>query len=130
MPIRPAMMKPIQYAEKLPAVRPDRMLSDAPPCFEAVTTSLTCPELVEVNTLTASGMIAPASVPHEMIVDSFHHRPSCSHDSPEPSRKYDTAKVRPIDTSEVSHTRVVSGCSKFILSASLYLARTKVSLMK
>ena len=33
------------------------------------------PELVDVKTLTVSGMIAPASVPHEMITDSFHHRP-------------------------------------------------------
>ena len=51
------------------------MLSEAPPWRDAVTVSFTWPELVEVNTLTSSGMIAPASVPHEMIAASFHHRP-------------------------------------------------------
>src|SRR5271154_1353848 len=59
MPIRAAIVSPIQYAEKLPAVRPARMLSDAPPSFEAATVSRTWPELTEVNTLTSSGMIAP-----------------------------------------------------------------------
>jgi hypothetical protein len=28
---------------------------------------------VEVKTLTSSGMIAPASVPQVMMVESFHH---------------------------------------------------------
>ena len=49
------------------------MFSDAPPCRDDVTTSWTCPECIEVNTFTNSGMIAPASVPQVMIVDSFHH---------------------------------------------------------
>ena len=49
------------------------MLSDAPPSRDAVTTSLTCADSVEVKTLTSSGMIAPASVPQVMIVESFHH---------------------------------------------------------
>src|SRR5262245_53073455 len=106
------------------------MLSDGPPCLDAVVTSRTWPELVDVKTLTASGMIAPASVPHEMIVDSFHHRPPGSQFSPEPSRKYDTRKVRPIETIDVSHTSTVSGCSKFILSAFWYFALVKISLMK
>jgi len=48
-------------------------LSDAPPSFEASTTSRTCREFVDVKTLTTSGMIAPASVPQVMIVESFHH---------------------------------------------------------
>ena len=64
---------PIQYAEKLPAIRPDRMFNDAPPSRDEVTTSRTCFDSVEVNTLTSSGMIAPASVPQVMIVESFHH---------------------------------------------------------
>jgi hypothetical protein len=50
------------------------MLRLAPPALDAVTTSRTCLELVEVNTLTTSGMIAPASVPRVMISDSCHHR--------------------------------------------------------
>jgi hypothetical protein len=49
-------------------------LSDAPPSFDASTTSRTWRELVDVKTLITSGMIAPASVPHVMIVESFHHR--------------------------------------------------------
>ena len=48
------------------------MLSDAPPSREAVTTSRTWPDSVEVKTLTTSGMIAPASVPQVMMVESFH----------------------------------------------------------
>ena len=38
----------------------------------SVTTSRTCADSVDVKTLTSSGMIAPASVPHVMIVESFH----------------------------------------------------------
>ncbi len=49
------------------------MLSDAPPSFEAWTTSLTWAEWVEVKTLTSSGMSAPATVPQVMMVESFHH---------------------------------------------------------
>ena len=49
------------------------MFSDAPPSRDEVTTSRTWPDSVEVKTLTSSGMIAPASVPQVMIVDSFHH---------------------------------------------------------
>ena len=66
------MTRPIQNAEKLPAVRPARTFSDAPPSRLAVTTSFTCCEVVEVKTFTTSGMIAPASVPNVMIVESFH----------------------------------------------------------
>ena len=50
------------------------MFSDAPPSRDEVTTSLTCDECVEVKTLTNSGMIAPASVPQVITVDSCHHR--------------------------------------------------------
>src|SRR6185369_15457985 len=106
------------------------MLSDGPPSFEAVTVSRTWPEFTDVNTFTSSGMIAPASVPHEMIVDSFHHRPSGSVESPCPISAYDTPYVRPIETSEVSHTSEVSGCSKFIVFALPYLAFANASLMK
>jgi len=48
------------------------MLSDAPPSWDADTTSLTCDDSVEVKTLTSSGMIAPASVPQVITVESFH----------------------------------------------------------
>ena len=66
------MLTPSQYALKLPATKPERMFSDAPPSRDEITTSRVCAESTEVNTLTNSGMIAPASVPHVMIVDSFH----------------------------------------------------------
>ena len=66
------MLRPSQYALKLPATNPDRMFSDAPPSCDEVTTSFTWPDSVDVKTLTSSGMIAPASVPQVMTVDSFH----------------------------------------------------------
>ena len=49
------------------------MFSDGPPSREAVTTSRTWAEFVEVKTLTSSGMTAPARVPQVMTVESFHH---------------------------------------------------------
>ena len=58
----------------MPATSPERMLSDAPPSREEVTTSRTCRESTEVKTLTNSGMIAPASVPQVITVESFHQR--------------------------------------------------------
>src|SRR6266850_7319215 len=70
--ISETMLRPSQYALKFPATKPARMLSDAPPSLDAVTTSLTWLDSTEVNTLTSSGMIAPASVPQVMMVASFH----------------------------------------------------------
>src|SRR5436309_1300038 len=70
--IRITIVMPSQYALKLPATKPERMSSDAPPSRADVTTSRTWLDSVEVNTLTSSGMIAPARVPHVMTVDSFH----------------------------------------------------------
>src|SRR5262249_44247321 len=99
--------------EKLPATNPEMMLSDAPASFDAVTTSRTWLDSVDVKILMTSGMIAPASVPQLMMAESFHQ----SVPSPRPAiSTYDTTNVSAIDTSEVSHTRNVSGCSKFILS--------------
>src|SRR5882672_11248815 len=66
--------RPVQKAEKLPATRPERMLSDAPPCLEDVTTSLTCRLSVEVKILVNSGINAPAMVRSEMMEDSTHQR--------------------------------------------------------
>src|SRR5262245_16976512 len=129
MAIRPAMTIPIQYELKLPAVRPDRMFSDGPPSRDAVTTSLTCLDWVEVKILTTSGMIAPASVPQVMMSDSFHHRLSLA--PPAPSRgtsRYDTMKVIATDTIDVTQTSWVSGCSKCILSALPERALTIASL--
>src|ERR1044071_5443827 len=102
------------------------MFRDAPPSRDDVTTAFTCAEFVEVKTLTSSGMIAPASVPQEMIVESFHHS------EPSPSAgitSHETKYVSPIDTTDVIHTSRVSGCSKFISSAFLYLDLAIASLM-
>src|SRR4029079_12555348 len=111
MPISTVIVRPIQYALKLPAMRPDRMLRDAPPSRDDVTTSCTWRDSVDVNTLTSSGMIAPASVPHVMIIDSFHHivvytlRFGMS--------SFDDTNVTTTEMIEVSHTSIVSGASKF-----------------
>src|SRR5262249_12701857 len=99
----------------------------APPSFEEVTTSRTCPDSVEVNTLITSGIIAPANVPQLMMVDSCHQI------LPSPRsrmRPYETAYVVTTDTIEVNHTSTVSGCSKFILSTVLYFAFAAISLIK
>src|SRR5258705_9997659 len=105
MDIRIMIVMPSQYAEKLPATRPDRMFSDAPPSRDDVTTSRTCRDSVDVNTFTNSGMIAPASVPHVMTAESFHQS------VPSPSSgimNFDTMNVRTTDRIDVSHTRFVS----------------------
>ncbi len=57
---------PSQNALKLPATKPERMFSDAPPSRDDVTTSRTWLDCVDVNTFTNSGIIAPASVPQVM----------------------------------------------------------------
>src|SRR5580692_6936818 len=109
------MQSPIQKAEKLPATKPDKMLSDAPPCLEQLVTSLTWRELVLTKTLVNSGMIAPATVPQLMMVESTHQTPGCA--TPWPSLKSPSStllamKVTAIDTAEVSQTKCVSGASK------------------
>src|SRR3990167_8897299 len=109
--MRTTITMPSQYAEKLPATSPERMPSEAPPSRAEVTTSRTGFDSVEVKTLTSSGMIAPASVPHVMTVESFHQS--------EPSPRlltsaYDATYVRTTETMEVIHTSEVSGASKFI----------------
>ncbi len=107
------MTPPSQKAAKLPAVRPDRMLSDAPPSSDEETTSRTWAELVEVNTLTSSGMMAPARVPQVMMLASFHQIGPSS-----PSIHQVTRKVRPTEMRDVTHTSCVRGASKSSLSAS------------
>src|SRR5436190_6003210 len=70
----PAMRMPFRKALKLPATRPERIVSDAPPSREAVTISWTCLECELVKTLVNSGISTAASVPQLMIVASCHHR--------------------------------------------------------
>ena len=86
------------------------MLSEAPPCSEDFTTSLTWADFVDVNALTSSGISAPARVPHEMMMDSCHQR---FESTPLPlSRNEEHANVSTIDTTEVIHTSELSGFSK------------------
>src|SRR5215471_3216185 len=108
------MLTPSQYAEKFPATSPERMLSEGPPSSEEVTISRTWRELIKVNTLTSSGIMAPARVPQEIIVASFHH----SEGSPPRSgmMSLETTKVRTIEMMEVTQTSDVRGVSKFISS--------------
>src|ERR1041385_3784178 len=109
------MTNPSQKPEKLPATRPERMLRDGPPSSDDVTISATWRESTEVKTFTNSGMMAPASVPQEMMAESFHQ----SVGSPFRSGmiSFETTNVRITDTIEVSQTSEVSGASKFISSA-------------
>src|SRR5690348_11554950 len=117
------MVSPSQKAEKLPATKPERMLSDAPPSSDEVTISPTWRESTEVKTLTSSGMIAPASVPQEMMAESFHQRVGSPFRSGITS--FETTNVRMMETIDVSQTNEVRGASKFISSALAYRALAK-----
>src|SRR5215212_933748 len=103
------------------------MFSEAPPSRDAVTTSRTCRDSVEVKTFTNSGMIAPARVPQVMIAESFHHIVV----SPAKSgmRTFDSTNVRTTETTDVNQTKEVSGASKFILPAFSYFALATAPLM-
>src|SRR5438270_10350079 len=103
------------------------MFSEAPPSSDEVTTSATCRDSTEVKTLTSSGMMAPARVPQEMMMESFHQ----SDPSPRLGMiSLETMKVRIMETIEVIQTSEVSGASKFMSSESAYLARAMASLTK
>src|SRR3984957_19266974 len=65
---------PNQNALKLPATKPERIFSDAPPSSDEVTTSRTCRECTDVKAFTNSGIIAPASVPHVITEACFQHK--------------------------------------------------------
>src|SRR5688572_8951832 len=65
---------PFQNALKLPATRPERIVSEAPPSRDAVTISCTCFECELVNTLVNSGISTAANVPQLMIVANCHHK--------------------------------------------------------
>src|SRR5215470_3228996 len=114
-----AIARPIQKAEKLPATRPDRMVSEAPPSRDALTISFTWRECELVKTLVSSGMMAAAKVPHEMMTESFHHNPPPS----EYRMAWETPKVTTIESSDVIHTSEVSGASKSILLLPALCAR-------
>src|ERR1700720_2664743 len=103
------MARPMEYAEKFPATKPERMPREAPPSSAERTTSLTWRDSVEVKTLTNSGMMAPASVPQEIMVASFHH---CEESPPRVGMiRQETKNVKAMETTEVIQTREVSGAS-------------------
>src|ERR1017187_5607197 len=112
------MTNPIQNAQKLPVTKPDRMFSDAPPWPEQVTISFTCRDLVLTKILVNSMMSGPARVPQATMPASTHHR--FEYCSPvvaftvitPPSRNLLATKATAMETTEVSHTRFVSGCSQ------------------
>src|SRR5690349_11461165 len=114
-----AIVSAFQNTEKLPATRPDRMLSDAPPSRDAATTSFTWRECELVKTFVNSGITAAAIVPQEMMIDSVSHRlpPSPA------SIHFETTNVTAIERIEQIHTRLVSGASKSILSLPVFWAR-------
>src|SRR5882724_8104817 len=94
------MTRPIQKAEKLPATKPERMLSEAPPCLEQLVTSRTWRELVLTNTLVNSGINAPATVPQLMMPDNTHQRAGCAVPFmvKSPSNNLLAIKVMPMET--------------------------------
>src|SRR5438477_11407426 len=111
--IRTTITRPSQNALKSRETRPDRIFSDAPPSRDDVTTSRTWRESTDVKTFTNSGMMAPASVPQVITVESFHQR------LPSPRSlmsTYDATYVSTTETINVNHTRNVSGASKFMRS--------------
>src|SRR5580658_5206835 len=127
------MQSPIQKAEKLPATKPDRMLSEAPPCLEQLVTSLTWRELVLTKTLVNSGITAPAMVPQLMMTDNTHHKSVCATPAPSlksPSNSLLATKVTAMDTAEVIHTKWVKGASKSKSRLPLNSALLNISLPK
>src|SRR5260221_5266391 len=97
-----------QNADIFPATTPERIFSDAPPCLEQLVTSLTCFELVLVNTFVNSGINAPAIVPQEIIADKTHHKAGCSWplaSLKSPNSTLLAINVMTMDTAEVIHTR-------------------------
>src|SRR5260221_400501 len=102
------MQRPIQNAEKLPATKPDKMFSEAPPCLEQLVTSRTWRELVLTNTLVNSGITAPATVPQLMMTESTHQRAGCATPAASlksPSNNLLAMKVTRMDTAEVIQTK-------------------------
>ena len=106
--IRTTITSPIQNPEKFPDTIPDRMVKEAPPSLEAVTTSHVCFALGLVNTFVNSGIKAAPRVPQLIIIDKVSHKLF----GIEPNKYLLTPKVMQIDNIEVNQTRFVKGASK------------------
>src|SRR5213083_1475345 len=105
--MRTMMHRPIQNADMLPATKPDKMFSDAPPCLEQFVTSRTCRDEVLTNTLVNSGITAPAMVPQLMMKESTHQSAGCATPATlkSPRSSLLAINVTAMDTAEVIHTR-------------------------
>src|SRR5438876_8664625 len=109
------MHNPIQKADMLPATKPERMFSEAPPCLEQLVTSRTCRELVLTNTFVNSGISAPATVPQLIMQDSTHHSAGCATPAASlksPSSSLLARNVMPLEIPEVIETKWLSEDSK------------------
>src|SRR6266850_1860129 len=108
------MRMPFQKALKLPATRPERIVSDVPPSRDAVTISFTCLEWELVKILVNSGMSTAASVPQLMIVASCHQ--SCGRALPPTDRSPIKSQLMPNEVVmhkiEAIQMRRVNGASK------------------
>src|SRR5262245_36581074 len=127
------MHKPIQKADMLPATKPERIFSEAPPCLEQLVTSRTWRELVLVKTFVNSGIRAPATVPQLMMPESTHHRAGCvvpAASLKSPSNSLLATKVIRMEIAEVIHTKCVSGASKSKSFWPLNIALLMASLTK
>src|SRR5882672_2907035 len=138
--MRPAMRRPFQKALKLPATRPERIVSDAPPSRDAVTISWTCFEWELVNTFVNSGISTAARVPQLMIVASCHQSAgsAVTTGASFTSLVTDRSPIRSqLMPNEVVMQRIaaiqirrLSGCSKSKNFMPAYLALEMASLMK
>ena len=72
--IKNTITAPIQKPEKLPATKPERIVNEAPPSLDAVTTSSVCFALGLVNIFVASGINAAPKVPQEMMIARINHK--------------------------------------------------------
>src|SRR3974390_44459 len=109
------MTRPIQKADMLPATKPDRMFSEAPPCLEQLVTSRTWRGVVLTKILVNSGIKAPATVPQLMMTERTHQREGCAvpvASLKSPSRSLLATKVMTMETAEVIQTKWVRGASK------------------
>ena len=73
-PINNTITAPIQKPEKLPETIPERIVKEAPPSREAVTTSSVWSAFGEVKIFVNSGINAEPKVPQEMIADKINHK--------------------------------------------------------
>ena len=95
------------------------MLSDAPPSRDDATTSFTCPELVDVKTLTQLGNDRPGQ---RAAGDDRRQLPPQRAVADVVNQQIRDGVCHATEMSDVSQTSEVSGASKSMWSASAYFA--------